>query len=172
LRRGSEAQQRATRRTLIRVLETVLRLLHPVAPFITAELWETVARWPAARARPSIVTAPYPQAQLERWTRRPTPGWRAEGRGPDAAACAARWACPRRARAAADAGRPRFVEAATPLLKALAKLAEVQVLADEAAFAAATQAAPVAVQRRPAAGAARADRRGRRDARLGKEIAA
>ena len=41
---------------------------------------------------------------------------------------------------------PSFVNDAAPLLKALAKLSEVRVLGDEAAFAAATAAAPVAVQ--------------------------
>ena len=66
---GSEAEQRATRRTLLRTLETVLRLLHPIAPFITAELWERVALVAgrkAAELEHGIVTAPYPKAQLEK----------------------------------------------------------------------------------------------------------
>jgi valyl-tRNA synthetase len=147
---GNAAQQRGTRRALIRTLETILRLAHPLIPFITEELWQKVAPV-AGRAGESVSIAAYPVSQPERI---------------DAAAMAevARLrhfvdAC-RNLRGemnvspstrlplyalAGNAGEAAFLTQWAAVLQALSKLSEVKVFVAEAEWVAAAQAAPVAV---------------------------
>jgi len=143
---GDASQQRATRRTLIRTLEAILRLAHPVIPFITEELWQKVAPV-AGLPGESVSIARYPQAQLNKIDE-------------------ASIAHVDKLKALVDAcrnlrgemsvspatrlplyvlGDTAYMQAMGPVLQGLAKLNEVKVFTDEAAWAAAAQAAPVAV---------------------------
>jgi len=147
---GDGAKQRATRRTLIRVLETVLRLLHPLIPFITEELWQAVA--PVAQRKvegseESLALAAYPRAQIERVDSQ-ADAWIAKLKAAVGACRNLRseMGLPPGERVPLLAhGDPAFMAQAAPLLKALARLSEVRAIEGDAEFAAATAAAPVSL---------------------------
>jgi valyl-tRNA synthetase len=144
-----DAEQRATRRTLLRVLETILRLLHPIAPFITAELWERVAAVAGRKTLDTehgIVQAPYPKAQLDRVDPK-ADVWMASLKAVVGGCRVLRSEMnlpPGDRVPLYTTGDAAFVAAATPLIKSLARISEVTVFDDDAGFAAATRDAPIA----------------------------
>lgn len=147
---GDEAQKRATRRTLIRTLETIQRLAHPLIPFITEELWQKVAPV-AGRSGESVSIAAYPVSQPERIDheamaqiaklKQLVDACR-NLRGEMKVSPATRMPLYAVASNAAEAA---FIQQSAAVLQSLAKLSEVKVFDDEAAWAAAAQASPVAV---------------------------
>ena len=150
LQTGSAAQQRATRRTLIRVLEAILRLAHPIIPFVTEALWQVVAPV-AGLPGESIVIAAYPQAEAGKIDEA------AEGyverlkqmvdacrtlRGEMGVSPAQR--LPLLA-VADNAEEAAFLRANADVLRNLAKLSEVKVFDDVTAWEKEAQNAPVSV---------------------------
>ena len=143
---GDASQQRATRRTLIRSLETILRLVHPITPFISEELWQKVAPV-AGRAGPSVSIAAYPVAQLDRVDEK------AEAHVAKLKTLVDACRNLRGEMSVSPAtklplyvlGDSDFMKAAGPVLQALAKLNEVKVFDNEAEWTKAAAAAPVAV---------------------------
>jgi valyl-tRNA synthetase len=144
------ATQRGTRRTLIRVLETILRLLHPLTPYITAELWEKVA--PVAGRKPAgdtvgVISAPYPQAQLEKVDAEAD----AFVAKLEALVTAARALRSEMKLSPAERvpmiafGDAEFVRRVAPFLQGLVKVSELELPATEAEFAEATRLSPVSV---------------------------
>ena len=131
IQQGDEAEQRATRRTLLRVLETVLRLAHPIMPFITEEIWQTIAPMTEKHGA-SIMLEAYPKAQADKIDEQ-SEAWVAQLkqmvdacrslRGEMSISPAARVPL-------VASGHAEKLTAYAPYLKALAKLEEVSIVAD------------------------------------------
>ncbi|WP_416559199.1 valine--tRNA ligase [Limnohabitans sp. yimb22184] len=143
---GDDAQKRATRRTLIRTLETIMRLAHPIIPFITEELWQKVSVV-AGRPGDSVSIAAYPVSQPERID---------EAAEAHVAKLKTLVDACRNLRGEMNVspatrmpmyvlGDTAFMQSVAPVLQSLAKLSEVKVFDTEAEWIAAAQAAPVAV---------------------------
>ncbi len=143
---GSPARQRGARRTLLRVLETVLRLAHPILPFITEELWHKVAPL-AGRGGATLSLAPYPEAQLSKLD----PDSEAEIAGFKQFVDACRnlrgelGVSPAQRLPLLACGDTALLQRHAPALQALARVSELRVFATREEWAEAVQAAPTAV---------------------------
>jgi len=131
IQNGNEAEKIGTRRTLLRVLETILRLAHPIMPFITEEIWQTIAPMTEKHGA-SIMLEAYPKAQPDKLDEA-SEAWVAllkeavdacrSLRGEMGISPAARVPL-------IAAGDAEALTAYAPYLKALAKLEEVSIVSD------------------------------------------
>ncbi|KWD14737.1 valine--tRNA ligase [Burkholderia ubonensis] len=153
IQNGTPEQQRATRRTLLRVLETVLRLAHPIIPFITEALWQKVAplagRYPQGKAEgeASLMTQAYPLADLAKIDET-SEQWAADLKAIIDACRNLRGEMnlsPATKVPLLAAGEAERLRGFAPYVQALARLSDVQVLADEAALDKEAHGAPIAI---------------------------
>jgi valyl-tRNA synthetase len=151
LQTGSPAQQRATRRTLLRVLETILRMAHPLIPFITETLWQTVGpksgKELAKQPKQTIALQAYPVAQPEKIDEQ-SEDWVAQVKAIVDACRNLRGEMqvpPSQKVPLWIYGPEAFLQKATPYLLALAKLTEVKIYSDESALEKDAPGAPIAL---------------------------
>jgi valyl-tRNA synthetase len=151
LQNGTPAQQRATRRTLLRVLETILRLAHPVIPFITEELWQIVAPISGkpieSQEKQSIALQAYPVAQTQKIDEK-SEAWVTEIKALVDACRNLRGEMqisPALRVPLYVLGDAEYLKVAAPYIQALAKLSEVKIYESEAQLEADGAGAPVAI---------------------------
>ncbi|MEX3605892.1 MAG: valine--tRNA ligase [Burkholderia sp.] len=153
IQNGTPEQQRATLRTLLRVLETVLRLAHPIIPFITEALWQKVA--PLAGCYPigqtegeaSLMVQAYPVADLSKLDEQ-SEQWAAELKAVVDACRNLRGGMnlsPATRVPLLATGEIEHLTSFAPYLKALARLSEVSIVADETTLDSEAQGAPIAI---------------------------
>ena len=148
---GTPAQQRATRRTLLRVLETILRMAHPLIPFITETLWQTVGpksgKELAQQDKQTIALQPYPVSQPEKIDEK-SETWVAQIKAIVDACRNLRGEMqvpPGQKVPLWISGPEAFLQKATPYLLALAKLSEVKIYLDESGLEKDAPGAPMAL---------------------------
>jgi valyl-tRNA synthetase len=151
LQNGTPAQQRATRRTLLRVLETILRLAHPIIPFITEELWQIVAPMSgkdlSLQDKQTIALQPYPIPQPEKIDAK-SESWVNEIKALVDACRNLRGEMqisPAQRVPLYISGDSSFLKLAAPYIQALAKLSEVKIYEDDAQLEKDGAGAPVAI---------------------------